>query len=422
MTDQVVAGGPGSRVIKCDSSVSVDGDIYASVGVMDRSYLFQPTVVPHEFTNRSLAWNDGQGYLAGVAPNVAEVAGVGTIGVVIDLYQNGLKIASTVSSSTGAWEFDGLNPAVAFDVVASYTGYESIIYNGVYPDDNKTLVISGSYSSTYADRGTYLSGVTISGGSGTYSSLSVTGLPSGLAATLEGDSIVISGNTSSTGAQSVSISVNSSDGQTATATKTFTIFAAPTVWSSTNKYSSVVLTNNGQTASFLSGGWCQAAFDGLAKTSGKWRFEVLWNSPADNYGMVGLVNPTTVSSYSSYFGQTGGDSIGWQDGYGLYYSGAFNSVINASSYNVNGSGRATMFFLDLDFGKAWVMTKTVTSGSDSAGTIVGGGDPTTGSSPMWTWTPNMPILPAVAMYIATFTISQAGSEYNTPVTGYNFWH
>ena len=421
MTDLVVISSSKGRVIRPDSSIHEPGESFSAIAISSShtsssAVLIEPMI---NATNKPLAWNDGQGYLAGVAPNVALVSGVGTAGVIVDLYQNGYKVATTTSDGTGAWEFDGLNPLVAFDVVASYTGFESIIFNGVYPDVNKTLTITGSFSSSFSGRG-YYGLVTISGGSGIYSSLSVSGLPSGLSAGLEGNNIVVRGVPTSSGTSTLSISVHSSDGQTATASDSLVIFAPPTVWSTTNKASWINLTNSGQTASYLSSSWGSVAQGGAQKTSGQWYFEHIWNCSSNNFLMSGLIGPS-APSYSTWLGNGGGDAIGWQDGYGLYSSGMFSQPINASSYNVLGSGWAVMFCVDLDFARCWMQSIQIIGGSGSSGGFIGGGDPTMGTSPVWTWTPGAAIIPACCIYNGTVTISQQGSVVNTPPLGYSYW-
>jgi hypothetical protein len=68
--------------------------------------------------------------------------------------------------------------------------------------------------------------IKVSGGSGTYSNLSVTGLPAGLKATLSGGTITITGTPTQAGTFKLVVSVQDSNGDKVTANDTLTITAA----------------------------------------------------------------------------------------------------------------------------------------------------------------------------------------------------
>ncbi len=72
----------------------------------------------------------------------------------------------------------------------------------------------------------YEGSIAVSGGSGTYSNLNVTGLPSGLSANLSGDTIEVTGTPTESGTFSLTASVQDSNGASGTGTDSLTINAA----------------------------------------------------------------------------------------------------------------------------------------------------------------------------------------------------
>jgi Putative Ig domain/NHL repeat len=114
----------------------------------------------------------------------------------------------------------------------------------------------GSLSQTQwtVNQSGYSGTIGITGGTGTFSSLTATGLPSGLSAILSGNTITLSGTPTATGSfNNVSVSVTDASGAVASGTFAITINVAPTLGSLTpgqwtvgqGGYSDTIAVNNG---------------------------------------------------------------------------------------------------------------------------------------------------------------------------------
>lgn len=229
MTDKITSGFGLSRT----SVVGGLGYLYASLPVEASAAATVDLNSATTYFNVDCPANDsppfpiwvGQGYLAGASPSgLAEVSGSPSSGVAIEAWTGGIKIPVTaVSSGGGTWIIDGLNPTLTYDVVGRFTGYDAEIYSGVTPSLH-TLSLTGTIPTVHLLRQsiTYLP---IAGGSGIYSNAHVTSgtLPTGLALTIVGNNVVLSGFVTAAGSNPVTISVDSSDSQTATLTQSITV-------------------------------------------------------------------------------------------------------------------------------------------------------------------------------------------------------
>ena len=102
------------------------------------------------------------------------------------------------------------------------TGSDTLIINA-------TAMTLGSLSPTQWTQNEpgYDGVIAIGGGSGTYDNPQVTGLPTGLSASLSGNTIMITGTPTQSGTFSLTVSVEDSNGSKATGSETLTIAAAP---------------------------------------------------------------------------------------------------------------------------------------------------------------------------------------------------
>lgn len=86
------------------------------------------------------------------------------------------KVAETDSNSAGEWVIHSLNPALQFDVICSRSGFNDLIWAGVYPTAYPYVVVLTDSLSLGLDSLSLTGGVTISGGTPPYS-LEVLGNP-----------------------------------------------------------------------------------------------------------------------------------------------------------------------------------------------------------------------------------------------------
>lgn len=89
----------------------------------------------------SIAPLGGSGYLAGEYPGgTVTTQGAPVEAEIRALYRpasgslgDGAVVGITRSAQDGTWRIDGLDPALTFDVVARYDGFNDVIVSGIRP-------------------------------------------------------------------------------------------------------------------------------------------------------------------------------------------------------------------------------------------------------------------------------------------------
>ena len=172
-------------------------------------------------------------------------------------------------------------------------------------------------------------------------------------------------------------------------------------WSPTDKSPDITLSNSNLTCS-NAGSWrCARATQG--KSSGKWVFEVSATYTAATTFGFGDVN----FSVGSYIGGTP------LSGGFYFYHNSFvgNGVTTSGSTPGTAANTPYMIALDLSAGKGWI-----TNGS--GGWVQG--DPASGTSPSFTWTPGTMIFPACSTYASPVTANFGSSAFSHSVpSGFN---
>jgi hypothetical protein len=169
--------------------------------------------------------------------------------------------------------------------------------------------------------------ISVTGGTGAFSNLTVSGLPDGLTAALSGNTITVSGTPTATGTfNNINVSVTDAAGATASGTYTITINAAPTLGSlSTTAWT---VNQSGFSSSLaIAGG--TSAFSNLGATG---------LPPGLTAALSGTTitlsgTPTTAGAFSSI-------NISVTDAAGATASGTFALTINPAISTVAGNGTA----------------------------------------------------------------------------------
>lgn len=169
----------------------------------------------------------GRGYLAGELPT--SVLGVPTQVLVRALYRpangvlgDGSVVASTLSSVAGIWQILDLDPALKFDIVARYPGYNDVIVSNLSPVPYDVVSLAGSFSAS----GNLIAGtILVSGGfPGAYSvSLESGTAPPGVTFSVTGHALTAAGEAPA-GTHNFTLRVTASNG--AYALKSFSLTVA----------------------------------------------------------------------------------------------------------------------------------------------------------------------------------------------------
>lgn len=240
-----------------------------------------------------------------------------------------------------------------------------MLAGGAYP----TLTLTGTYAA--ATIGTaYSSDLTISGGNGSYSNARLTSgslSGTGLSLSIVGSALRLSGTpTGSAGTLSITVAVDSGDGQTATSPQSIVVSSATSsaVWDQTSAVNCTFTTTKKYAATSF-GSYGNAVTD--TSISGKTYFEVtLGNSASTVNNAVGISDLTSLTT-SRYVGDST-SSVGiWPGGSnGVFYntSKIFTPGLSLGSVRVG---------VAVDGRKVWIRA--------NGGAWYGGGDPALGTSP-----------------------------------------
>ena len=251
-----------------------------------------------------------------------------------------------------------------------------------------TLALTGTFASATVGVA-YSSSLAITGGLAPYSLTGGTGvasgtLPAGLSLSISGSNLVLSGTPTTAATSAFTASVDSSDGQTATSAQSVTVApsALQSAYSTANKAADIVLSDSNTTATSNkadeTGGMVLSA---SGKSSGKYYVEAMQikvgGFDASNFGLHSGISGLSV--------QVGDDAQGWGSlkyGAGGGTGAKYHSATIASSTSIaTGSGQTVRLAVDITAGKLWL------SYYGTAGWI-GGGDPSLGTSPTFTFTPS----------------------------------
>lgn len=139
----------------------------------------------------------------------------------------------------------------------------------------------------------------------------------------------------------------------------------PTTWSSTDKHSSIALSNNNLTATKQSGAFWVAARATRARSTGRWYFEALVAGAADNNLSIGIGSAS--ANINTYPGS---------DPYGFAYRASLGDVVHNAALTPYGAAYAAGDIIgiavDFDEKKLWFAKNGLWQNS---------GSPTSGDSP-----------------------------------------
>lgn len=210
----------------------------------------------------------------------------------------------------------------------------------------------------------YSASLVIAGGNGAYSNPQVASgsLPPGLAISIVGSSLVVSGTPSTSGTYAFTLSVDSGDGQTATSSAQSISTATYSGFNPSDKGASSVLSGSNFVVgnSATANSWARTV---ASKTSGKFRVQLLLQTfTAESGGGI-----ATSGSVGTYAGSTIAASALWGNYSGilrLYNSG----IVATYSGSVTHGGRLDII-VDIGAGKLWfAVDGTLVAGNPAAGT------------------------------------------------------
>lgn len=193
----------------------------------------------------------------------------------------------------------------------------------------------------------------------------------------------------------------------------FTALGFDTAFQTLYTYSNTDVTHD--TASNVNTAW----YTGRTATShadgtGKWQGEFVANAGgSDNYRMFGLLSSTATAN--NYMGAGVGACGAYQNSNAFYLEGVFsNPGTSGSSTTV--PTQAALMAVDMTARKAWLYLSSISG-------FVGGGDPTTGSNPTFTWSSALTLHLATSLYVgASAKLNTGGGTFVCPlVSGYSLW-
>jgi hypothetical protein len=168
-----------------------------------------------------------------------------------------------------------------------------------------------------------------------------------------------------------------------------------------------IILSNGNATALRDGSANQyyAAFSSSVKSTGKWyasaRVETTLGSTVFGFAAAASLN---LNNYPGGYGSSWGAATN-----GSTYGAGGNQVI--AGFPAATKGSHIYFAVDIDAGKMWF-------GVDQAWNT--GGDPETGASPIYTFTPNTPIVPGIGLYYGSDSATFAPLVSALPA-GFQFW-
>lgn len=180
-----------------------------------------------------------------------------------------------------------------------------------------------------------------------------------------------------------------------------------------DKTSEITLSGSNLTATRSSGSAWKGIRSNIGKRKGKWYFEIKNAANGSTTGDAIWGFMQNLDSLDTYPGNAslGATSFGWQANNSPDSSKFQNGSLGAvSSYGTVGVNQYAYIAIDLDAGKAWVK-------NSSAAGWAGGGDPAAGTSPTFTFTPNLNLHPTISAYSGpqAATINFGATAFNGSV-------
>lgn len=196
----------------------------------------------------------------------------------------------------------------------------------------------------------------------------------------------------------------------------FTALGFGTSFQTNLTYSTGAVSNDTATNAF-SGIW----YTGRSATShadgtGKWQAELVHNAAANNLLIFGLI--ATTSNGNSYIGSgTLGNAAGYQCSGAMWIEGVFANPGTSGSTSTTGTTQAVLIGADMTARKGWLKLS-------SSGTFIGGGDPTLGTNPTFTWSAaeTLHIGCSLDGPTASATLNTGGAAFvNSAISGFSLW-
>jgi hypothetical protein len=198
------------------------------------------------------------------------------------------------------------------------------------------------------------------------------------------------------------------------------VLPSQSAFSPTNLAADILLSNSNKTAtSSLASQTGGMVLSATGKTTGKFYLEMGMTSTLahGNAVYMGIRRGTTALSNAVGFDA----SLSWgsimQGAGGNTRSTAFNSVVTNSSTNTTQTPNASRISVDVGGGKLWLSVP-------GSVTWAGGGDPASGTSPTYTFTPGTDTFYFAACPRSSgnlITITDPGSWVNAAPTGFGVW-
>ena len=163
-----------------------------------------------------------------------------------------------------------------------------------------------------------------------------------------------------------------------------------TYWNPLDKHAFITLSDSDKVAANTSGIWASVRST-LARSTGKYYVEVVYVSGLDWAVVLGIANAS--ANLSQYIGENT-NSWGLQCNQGavsaLYHSGAI-----IGNTNIINAGDFVRMAIDITLGRLWI---------GSSANWVGGGNPSTNTSPSVTFTPGMSTYIGAGLYLSLIHI------------------
>ena len=184
-----------------------------------------------------------------------------------------------------------------------------------------------------------------------------------------------------------------------------------TTWDPATAGSHIVLSNGNLTATGSAGGVNNSVRGTTSQNTGKWYFEILIGGSTFNE-QIGVATSALVGS-SGLGGGSDNGSARPTDG-STAVASSF-SLVNATGVTW-AAGDTMTFAVDFDAGKIWISKNSTWCAS---------GNPTSGTNPWATFTPNIRLFPAFSTASSTTDAATLHTSVSTivysPPTGFTLW-
>lgn len=332
--------------------------------------------------------------------------------------------ATVSGTATGAGLGAGTNFSIPIFIDFEDSGTGTFQYLQTLSVTVPAMSMPGSYTNTGNVGAAYSSTVAATGGVGApYTYAIASGSLTGSGLTLNTSTGEISGTLGSAAVYNFTTSATDANGNTVTSgAQTITITAAIVRWNPADTSAEMLLSSGNAVAtrSANSGGSWFSTRSVTSHNSGKKYARIKYISGSGNGTMIGGVG-TSAASLSSFPG-VGATSYGCHCDWTVTVQTLFNS--GAIAYGGNqmlAPGESMFVAIDFAAGKMWLGTE---NSLNTAVTWCGNGDPSTGSTPTYTFTPGTTFFlmlgcsnPGQIMQL----YNQPGEGLYTLPTGFSMW-